>query len=44
MQFNRNHIDKLDFIEAFKSARIIVLNALNIRNEFAATGLISYNL
>ena len=43
MQFSRNYIDKLDFIEAFKPARMAALNASNIRSGFAATGLISYN-
>ena len=43
MQFGRNHIDKFDFIEAFKPARITALNASNIRSEFAVTGLISHN-
>ena len=44
MQFDRNHINKLDFIEAFKPARMAALNASNIRNGFAVTGLILYNL
>ena len=43
MQFNRNYIDKLDFIEAFKPARMTVLNVSNIRSGFAATGLIPHN-
>ena len=43
MQLGRNHIDKLDFIKAFKSARIAALNALNIYNKFAVIGLIPHN-
>ena len=43
MQLGRNHIDKLDFIEAFKPARMAALNASNIRSGFAATGLIPHN-
>lgn len=43
MQLGRNHIDKLDFIEAFKPARLSALNTSNIRSGFAATGLIPYN-
>ena len=43
IQLGRNHIDKLDFIKAFKPAHMAALNASNIRSEFAVTGLIPYN-
>ena len=43
MQFGRNYINKLDFIEAFKPTRVTVFNALNIRNGFTINGLIPYN-
>ena len=43
MQLGRNHIDKLDFIEAFKPTRMAALNASNIRSGFAVTGLIPHN-
>ena len=44
IQFNRNYINKLDFINAFKPACIAALNALNIYNKFVAAGLMPYNL
>ena len=44
MQLGRNHIDKFDFIKAYKSARAAALNTLNIYSEFAAIGLIPHDL
>jgi hypothetical protein len=43
MQLGRNHIDKLDFLEAFKIARAAALNSPNIRSGFAAAGLVPFN-
>ena len=43
IQLGRNHIDKLDFIKAFKPARMAAFNASNICSEFIVTGLIPYN-
>ena len=43
MQLGRNHIDKLDFLEAFKPARAAALNLSNICSGFAAAGLVPFN-
>ena len=43
MQLGRNHIDKLDFLEAFKPARAAALNLSNIYSGFAAAGLVPFN-
>ena len=43
MELGRNHIDKLDFLEAFKPARAAALNSSNINSGFAAAGLVPYN-
>ena len=43
MQLGRNHIDKLDFLEAFKPARAAALSSSIIRSGFAAAGLVPYN-
>lgn len=39
----RNHIDKLDFLEAFKPARAAALSSSNIRSGFTAAGLVPYS-
>ena len=44
IQLGRDYIDKLDFLEAFKPARAASLTLSNIRNGFAAAGLVPYNL
>jgi hypothetical protein len=38
-----NHIDKLDFLEAYPSARIEAFKSETIKNSFAAAGLMPYN-
>jgi hypothetical protein len=38
-----NHIDKPDFLHAFKTARTEALTLANIKSSFAATGLVPYN-
>jgi hypothetical protein len=38
-----NHIDKLDFLKAYLSARIKAFKSETIKNSFAAAGLIPYN-
>jgi hypothetical protein len=38
-----NSIDKVDFLEAYPSARIKVFKPETIKNSVAATGLIPYN-
>ena len=43
IQLGRNHIDKLNFLEAFKPARAAALNLLNIYSGFAAAGLVPFN-
>ena len=43
MQLGRNHIDKLDFLEAFKPARAAALNLSNICSGFAAAGLVPFD-
>ena len=43
IQFSRNHIDILDFIKAYKPTHAAAFNTLNIRNGFAATGLIPHD-
>ena len=42
MQLGRNHIDKLDFLEAFKPARVAALSSSNICSGFAAAGLVPH--
>jgi len=43
MQLEHNHIDKLNFLKAFKPARAAALSSLNIHSGFAAAGLVSYD-
>ena len=43
IQLGRNHIDKLDFLEAFKPTRTAALSSSNICGGFAAAGLVPYN-
>ena len=43
MRARINHIDKLDFLEAYPSARIEAFKSETIKNSFAAAGLIPYN-
>jgi hypothetical protein len=38
-----NHIDKLDFLEAYPSARIEAFKSETIKNSFATAGLMPYN-
>jgi hypothetical protein len=38
-----NHVDKLDFLEAYPSARIEAFKSETIKNSFAAAGLVPYN-
>jgi hypothetical protein len=44
MRHGFNHIDKMDFLTAFPQARTIAYKAQTIRNSFAATGLVPFNL
>ena len=44
MRRGQNHIDKLDFLDAFPTARIEAFKAQTIKNSFLATGLVLYNL
>jgi hypothetical protein len=43
MRSGQNHIDKLDFLDAFPDARIEAYKAETIKNSFSATGLVPYN-
>jgi hypothetical protein len=43
MRARINYIDKLDFLEAYPSARIKAFKSETIKNSFAAAGLIPYN-
>jgi hypothetical protein len=43
MRLGFNHIDKHDFLTAFPTARTMAYKAENIRNGFAATGLVPFN-
>jgi hypothetical protein len=43
MRVGINHINKLDFLEAYPSARIEAFNSETIKNSFAAAGLVPYN-
>ena len=38
-----NHIDKLDFLEAYPQARVTAFKVESIKNSFAATGLLPFN-
>lgn len=38
-----NHIDKLDFLEAFLKARESAFKAETIQNSFAGAGLVPFN-
>jgi hypothetical protein len=46
MRLSINHIDKIEFLTAFKAARNEAMNASNIRSGFAATatGLVPLDL
>ncbi|EED15968.1 conserved hypothetical protein [Talaromyces stipitatus ATCC 10500] len=43
MRLGFNHIDKIDYLTAFPSARMMAYKAQTIRNSFAATGLVPFN-
>jgi hypothetical protein len=43
MRLGFNHIDKHDFLTAFPTARMMAYKAENIRNGFAATGLVPFD-
>jgi hypothetical protein len=43
MRRGQNHIDKLDFLDAFPTARIEAFKAKTIKNSFSATGLVPYD-
>jgi hypothetical protein len=43
MRLQINHIDKFDFLEAYRSARIEAFKLETIKNSFAAAGLLPYN-
>ena len=43
MRVRINYIDKLDFLEAYLSARIKAFKSETIKNSFAAAGLVPYN-
>ena len=43
MRLRINHVDKLDFLEAYPSARIEAFKSETIKNSFAAAGLIPYD-
>lgn len=40
MRFGVNHIDKLNFLEAYPSARVNSFKSDTIKNSFAAAGLV----
>jgi hypothetical protein len=44
MRTGQNHIDKLDFLNAFPTARIEAFKSETIKNSFAVTSLALYNL
>ena len=43
MRLGINHIDKLDFLEAYPHARIEAYKSNTIKNSFAAAGLVPYD-
>jgi hypothetical protein len=43
MRSGQNHIDKLDFLDAFPDARIEAFKAETIKNSFSVTGLVPYD-
>jgi hypothetical protein len=43
MRARINHVDKLDFLEAYPIARIEAFKSETIRNSFAAAGLVPYD-
>jgi hypothetical protein len=43
MRVGINHVDKLDFLEAYPLARIEAFKSETITNSFAAAGLVPYN-
>ena len=43
MRNGLNHIDKLDFLQAYHTAHIESMSLANIKSSFAATGLAPYN-
>ena len=44
MQNNYNHIDKLNFLEAFPTTHNIAFKPRTIQNGFTAAGLVPLNL
>ena len=42
-RLNISHIDKFDFLEAYPQARAEAFKVENIRNSFAASGLVPFN-
>ena len=43
MRRGQNHIDKLDFLDAFPTARVEAFKAETINNSFSATSLVPYD-
>jgi hypothetical protein len=43
MSLRFNHIDKIDFLTTFPTARTMAYKAKNILNSFAATGLVPFH-
>jgi hypothetical protein len=43
MRYGINHVDKLDFLEAYPLARIEVFKSETIKNSFVAAGLVPYD-
>jgi hypothetical protein len=43
MRLSFNHIDKLDFLEAYPQAHMVIFSSDNIKSGFSATGLIPLN-
>jgi hypothetical protein len=43
MRLGLNHIDKLDFLEAFPQRRAQIYTTSNICSRFSTTGLVPFN-
>jgi hypothetical protein len=43
MRVGVNHVDKVDFLRAYYTARIIAITASTIQSGFAATGIVPYD-
>jgi hypothetical protein len=44
MRYGSNHIDKLDFLEAYPTTRIEAFKSETVKNSFQSAGLVPFEL